>query len=100
MDIYLISVNKLKEFYRDDVLFEYLPKPLQKKILSGYFPRFIWRCRLMMVGLPLIEILGDATEAKTQFPFFCVFCYIEDLTKEFGEVFNLFNWKEWKEILI
>ncbi len=99
-DIYLISVNKLKECYRGDDLFVYLPKPLRKKILSGYFPRFIWRCRLMMEGLPLIEILGDATEAQTQFPFFCAFCYTEDLKNEFFDVFDSLEWNQWKEILI
>ncbi|MHA2000932.1 MAG: hypothetical protein ACTSVU_02440 [Promethearchaeota archaeon] len=99
-DIYVTSVNKLKKGYRENQYFDLLTDYQKKTIFSGHFPRFIWRCQLLYEGLPLFEILGDATEAKTQFPFFCSFCYLISLNNLLKKFYKLFEYRKWEKIMI
>jgi len=99
-DIYITSVNKLKVTYRKDKYFRFVSKNIQKKILTGSFPRFIWRCRLIYNKIPVLEVLGDATEAKTQFPFFCSFCYTKKYKSVLEKIFQELDMDDWKKSLI
>ncbi|MHA1674119.1 MAG: hypothetical protein ACTSYI_10885 [Promethearchaeota archaeon] len=54
----------------------------------------------MYQGVPIFEILGDATEARTQFPFYCSFCYLQTFENILLELFDHLGWQKWKEIIL
>ena len=99
-DIYLTSINKIKNIYLDDNFYHNLPNGSKERLLLGYFPKYIWRCILKYKDSSLIEILGDATEAQTQFPFFLLFSQRKSILKALNSLFSKKNMTEWLEIVI
>ena len=56
-------------------LIKTLSEQERKDLLLGYFPRFIWRAVLFYDHAPVMELLMDATEAKTKLPLFGLVMY-------------------------
>ncbi len=67
-DTYLTSVNSLKKEIEHSGLYNQMGSQIRRDLLLGFFPRFIWRSILKYDDLPTMEILCDATEAKTEQP--------------------------------
>lgn len=94
-DCYLISVNDLKKDLREDSLFQDLSDDIQKKILLGFFPKYIWRCRLIYDNICILELFGDATESQSQVPYFLLFSYATPLSRNLGDILKPVNCKEY-----
>lgn len=110
-DIYLSSVNSLKQCFLIEEFYNSISANVHQKLINGFFPRFIWRCRFLYNNEPIIEILGDATEAQTAFPFFLGIVFDETNRQNLIDAFKLAkqssfitqNWREiteWEEIFL
>jgi hypothetical protein len=87
-DCYISSVNQLKKEYLHSPIIKTLPQQKRNELLLGFFPRFIWRTTLLFDGTPVMELLFDATEAKTRLPLFEIISYIPSFSRKMSELLN------------
>jgi hypothetical protein len=85
-DIYLISVNDLKNEVFDSVN---LNTEIRRNILMRSFPRFLWRASLIFDGGIKLDLLFDATDIEQGAFFLCVIDYDTELTGLLRILFNM-----------
>ena len=66
-DIHLIGNNEIKAAAKTDFDFE-----VRKTLLLAQHPRFIWRTRLFVKGLAVMDLLADATDLERSMPIYGV----------------------------
>ena len=99
-DIFITSVNKLKKSYLQNDEFSKLDNSTQRNILTGAFPKYIWRSILLIKNKPVFEVLADATEAQTQFPYFCCFFYNQKFKENLMENWEDHQDKKWLSVVV
>ena len=64
-DVHLTLSNDLKMAIRRD---EDVPEEIRRNLLLVPHPRFVWRARLLLDGIAVLELLFDATGIARSFP--------------------------------
>ncbi len=82
-DCYIEEVNNYKKMALKNSYIVPIPDHIRLDIQKIFFPRFIWQCTFFVNDNPYMEILADATEAKTNFPFFYLFFYDDEFRDAF-----------------